>query len=155
MSYNPLQNKGFFRAAALCSKSEQNSFKINNKLLTMGLSKKEAIQVLERLKKENFIDESRYTESFVRDKFKLNKWGKIKIAYQLRREQISESLIESYICKIKQNEYRNTLLELIMEKNESLKEPDMYKRQAKLFRFAQNRGFESEIIYSVTEEVLK
>jgi len=154
MSFNPLQNKGYFRAAALCSKSEQNSFKIKNKLLIWGLSEKEAISVLERLKEKKFIDENRYTESFVFDKFKFNKWGKTKIAYQLRHEQISETLIESSICNIKENDYRNTLLKLIMAKNESLKEPDLYKRRAKLFRFAQSRGFESEIVYSVTEEVI-
>jgi len=155
MSFNPLQDKGYFRAAALCSKSEQNSFKIKKKLLKLGLSEKESMSVLERLKKDKFIDESRYTESFVRDKFKFNKWGKIKITYQLRQEQISESLIEASICNIQENDYHKTLLKLIMDKNKNLKEPDLYKRRAKLFRFAQNRGFESEIVYSVTEEVLK
>ena len=155
MSFNPLQDKGYFRAAALCSKSEQNSFKIKKKLLKLGLSEKESMSVLERLKKDKFIDESRYTESFVRDKFKFNKWGKIKITYQLRQEQISESLIEASICNIQENEYHKTLLKLIMDKNKKLKETDLYKRRAKLFRFAQNRGFESEIVYSVTEEVLK
>ena len=155
MSFNPLQDKGYFRAAALCSKSEQNSFKIKKKLLKLGLSEKEAMSVLEKLKKDKFIDENRYTESFVRDKFKFNKWGKIKIAYQLRHEQISESLIESYICNIKETDYHNTLLKLIMTKNKNLKETDLYKRRAKLFRFAQSKGFESEIVYSVIEEVLK
>jgi len=155
MSFNPLQDKGYFRAATLCSKSEQNSFKIKKKLLKLGLSEKEAMSVLEKLKKDKFIDENRYTESFVRDKFKFNKWGKIKIAYQLRHEQISESLIESYICNIEENDYHNTLLKLIMTKNKNLKETDLYKRRAKLFRFAQSKGFESEIVYSVIEEVLK
>lgn len=155
MSLNPIQDKSYIRAAALCSKSEQNLFKTKNKLLRWGLSKEEAIPVLERLKEEKFIDENRYAESFVRDKFKFNKWGKTKIAYQLRLEQISESLIKSSICKIKENDYRNTLLKLIIDKNKSLKDPDSYKRRAKLFRFAQSKGFESEIIYSVTEEILK
>ena len=155
MSFNPIQDKVFFRAANLCSKSEQNSFKVKKKLLKWGLSKEETISVLERLKKEKFIDENRYTECFVRDKFKFNKWGKRKIAYKLRHEQIPESLIESSIFKIKENDYRNTLLKLIIAKNKSLKEPDLNKRRAKLFRFAQSRGFEPEIVYSVTEEALK
>jgi len=155
MSFNPLQDKSYFRAAAICSKSEQSSFKTKKNLLKWGLSIEEATPVLEKLKEENFIDESRYTKSFVRDKFKFNKWGKTKIAYRLRLEQISESLIKSSICKIKENDYRNTLLKLIIDKNKSLKDPDIYKRRAKLFRFAQSKGFESEIIYSVTEEILK
>jgi len=155
MSFNTIQNKSYFRAAALCSKSEQNSFKIKNKCQKWGLSEKEANLVLNRLIEEKFIDELRYTKSFVRDKFKFNKWGKTKITYQLRHEQITESLIESSICNIKEKDYRNTLLQLITTKNKSIKEPDMYKRRAKLFRFAKSRGFESEIIYSVTEELFK
>ena len=155
MPFNPIQDKSYFRAAAICSKSEQNLFKTKKNLLKWGLSKEETIPVLEKLKEEKFIDESRYTESFVRDKFKFNKWGKTKIAYRLRLEQIPESLIKSSICKIKESDYRNTLLKLIIDKNKSLKDTDSYKRRAKLFRFAQSKGFESEIIYSVTEEILK
>jgi len=155
MSFNTIQSKSYIRAATLCSKSEQNLFKIKNKLLRWGLSNEETISVLERLKEEKFIDEKRYAESFVRDKFKFNKWGKTKIACQLRFEQIPEDLINSSISIINKKEYRCTLLKLIEDKNNSIKEPDKYKRQAKLFRFAQSKGFESEITYSVIKDVLK
>ena len=50
--------------------------------------------------------------------------------------------------------YWEMLIEIITEKNKSVKVPNPYDRKAKLIRFAQARGFEMDLIYRAVEEVL-
>ncbi len=51
-----------------------------SKLSLWGIENDDAEKIIEILIKENFINEARFAAAFVRDKFKYNKWGKIKIA---------------------------------------------------------------------------
>ncbi|HAN76897.1 MAG TPA: RecX family transcriptional regulator, partial [Bacteroidales bacterium] len=39
--------------------------------------------IVEKLRAENYLNEARYAASFARDKFRFNKWGKNKIAFEL------------------------------------------------------------------------
>jgi len=153
MQLNNQQHDAYLRAAAACSRAERNSAKINQKLQDWGLSQEEAAPVLEKLTVEKFIDDERYSRSYVRDKFRFNKWGKVKITYQLRMEKISGAIIESALEEIADSDYRETLAGLIKEKNKSLKAANPYDRKAKLFRFARSRGFEAELIYPAIDEV--
>ena len=40
------------------------------------------------LELEKYLDNLRFAISFVHDKFRFNKWGKIKLAYALRQKQV-------------------------------------------------------------------
>ena len=48
--------------------------------MTWGIEEKDNARLIEKLTKDNFINEERYAAGYVRDKFNYNKWGKIKIA---------------------------------------------------------------------------
>ncbi len=153
MEFTNLQHDSYMRAAALCSRSERSSASIYQKLKDWGLNEDEAIPVAERLIREKFINDERFSRSYVRDKFRFNKWGKIKIAYCLRMEKIQPPVIESALEEIDGPDYRETLSALLKEKNKSIKSSDPYERKAKLFRFAQGRGFETELIHTVLNDL--
>ena len=51
--------------------------------MLLGASADAADSITDRLVDENFINEQRYTQAFVHDKFSLNRWGKNKIAATL------------------------------------------------------------------------
>ena len=147
MEFTNLQHDSYLRAAALCSRSERSSASILKKLKDWGLNEDEAAPVAERLAREKFIDDERFSRSYARDKFRFNKWGKIKIAYCLRMEKIQPPIIELALNEIDAPDYRETLAALLKEKNRGLKSSDPYERKARLFRFAQGRGFETELIH--------
>jgi regulatory protein len=73
------------KASELCSRSEKCSFDLEIKCRDWQLSRDETSRLLTFLQKEGFINHERYACSFVNDKFKFNKWGKIKLAYALRQ----------------------------------------------------------------------
>jgi regulatory protein len=137
----------------ICSQGEKCTNDIEEKLIKKGLAEKDIHWVIDRLKEDKFIDDSRFTQFFVRDKLKLNKWGRIKISFALRNKKIPSEISEISIQSIDNEEYKEILTEEMTKKNRSLTESNMYKRKAKLYQFAAQRGFESELIYQVINEL--
>jgi regulatory protein len=137
------------RAAALCSRQEQCTGQIRDKLRSWKLDPDLAEGVIEKLVEEKFLDDSRYARFYVKDKFKLNRWGKIKITAMLRQKGISEELIREELDQINEEEYYQTCSDLIQSKAATLHETNQYTRKGKLFRFAASRGFESDLIHRI------
>lgn len=134
------------RTAALCSTGEQCIFDIREKLLRWGIASDDIKQIIEKLIQGKFIDEDRYCKSFVNDKLRFYKWGKIKIIYALRQKGISSQNIDNAINCIDEEKYLETLQEIILSKRKSIKNDTPENVKAKLFRFAASRGFEPECI---------
>lgn len=141
----------YSRAAALCSRSEKCISDIETKLYQWKLPAKQHEIVIKQLTEEKFIDESRFTSFFVRDKFRFNKWGKVKIAYQLSSKGIAKQIISEALDQINADEYESTLKELIQQKERSLKYKDEWDKKQKLLRFVVSRGFESYIAQDLIE----
>ena len=61
------------------------------------------------LLKENFLNEERFTRSYIRGKFYIKHWGKTKIKINLKQKQISERLISSCFDEIDDSDYEKTI----------------------------------------------
>jgi regulatory protein len=144
------------RAMNICSRSEKTAKDIRQSLTKWGLSSVEdQLSIIEYLKENNFIDETRYSISFARDKHKFNRWGKIKILNMLRAKAIDEQTIKEALNNIDDESYLVTLREELIKKRKSVKASNQYDLKVKLLRFASSRGFETDLIYKVLEELLK
>ena len=108
-----------------------------------------------RLLKERFIDESRYTRFFVNDKLRFNKWGRVKIGYELYKKNIPSPIREESLAAIDEGEYRSILLDLLKSKKKSTKGKDERDLFNKLLRFAAGRGFESRITLDCLSQLFK
>lgn len=137
------------RAAALCSSREQCSSNIRDKLLSWKVSEKNTQEIIDELIKEKFIDDQRYAIFYVRDKFRFNGWGKIKLRLMLGQRGIKETYIEEALNKIDPDLYLQTCERLLAEKSATLKETNLFKRKGKLYRYAAQRGFESDLIHQI------
>jgi len=143
------------RAAGLCSRQEQCTSHIRNKLSDWCVSEDDAEKVIRKLTEEKFLDDSRFAGFYAKDKFRFNAWGKIKITHMMRQKQISGDLIDQALDQIDKEAYYEACLELVRSKSASLKEKNLYTRKGKLFRFAAGRGFESDLIYRALNEIEK
>lgn len=144
----------FARVAALCSRSEQCSTDIHKKITAAGLSSEEAEDIIEKLKAEKFIDDERYIRSYVSDKFKFNKWGKVKIRHYLKMKGFPDEFIQNGLDEIDTEKYHETLIKTLKEKARKVKKENKFEKMGQLIRFAQNRGFEPEIIHRYLNEVV-
>ena len=139
----------------LCSRQEKCNSEIRKKLEKFKLPGRHVEKVLQTLKKEGFIDESRYAGMFVRDKLRINRWGKIKIRYMLMAKQIPEEVIRDAIDGIDDHNYLEILKEELIKKRRQIKDDNPFMVRNKLARFGQQRGFESGLIFQVLDEMKK
>lgn len=141
------------KAASYCSISEHCVSEVEEKLNGWGVSGADKKEIMARLIAEDFINEKRYCTHFVKDKFRFNKWGKIKIAFALSGKKLDKEVISEAISTIDDGEYQEMLASIIKTKLGGLKYDYEYEKQGKLFRFAQSRGFESNVISRVLRNI--
>ncbi|MDR0810799.1 MAG: RecX family transcriptional regulator [Paludibacter sp.] len=134
------------KAASYCSISEHCVLDVEEKLVSWEVPEKDKQFIIKSLLKDNFINEQRYTMAFVKDKFRFNKWGKIKISLALRQKNIDSELINNALNFIDEGEYDEMLATILKTKLKTLKWEYEYEKMGKLFAFAQNRGFENAVI---------
>lgn len=130
-----------------CVYQERYQQEARDKLYEMGLMAETIENLIAILISEKFIDEERYARAYARGKFRIKKWGKIKIRVQLKAKRISEYSLKKAMEEIDEEEYLKTLHHILEEKRKSLhKEGNLLKKNYKLLRFAQSRGFETDLI---------
>jgi regulatory protein len=139
----------------LCSRQEKCCREVREKLERFKLPGEQIEKILEALQKEGFIDESRYAGMFVRDKLRLNRWGRIKIRYMLAAKQLPEEVIKNALDEIDDQHYQEILREELSRKRMQIREDDPFQVRGKLVRFGQQRGFESGLIFRVLDEMEK
>jgi regulatory protein len=152
---NVLYNQALNRAMKLCSKEEKCTYDIRIKLHQWGIAENDAEKIIARLVKEDFINEKRYAESFVRSKLNQKKWGKIKINYALQQKQINQNTIISALNMIPFNHYQETITAELRKKLQSVKQTNLYKTRVQLFRFGKSRGYETNMINQALDTILK
>ena len=143
------------RAAAYCSRQERCIADVERKLQDWGIEQKEFGAIIEWLLAEKFIDEARFISFYVRDKFRFNGWGKVKIRWSLKQKNIKGTAPEKALNDIDDKTYIEKLQMLLIDKLKQLKGKDIYKTKAALIRFAQSRGFEADIIYPIVEKLIQ
>lgn len=134
------------KAAAYCTLCERCVSELCTKLTAWGVPHNEQEKIIERLKKEKFIDEARYCNAFVNDKLKFNHWGRIKISAALREKLLPRELAKEALDNIDEELYMDILAEVIATKRKEFKGKEDYATRQKLMRFAASRGFEPAII---------
>ena len=152
MPENALFKSALSKTMALCSKRELCNYDVMNKLQSWDINKEDTEKIITVLTKENFINELRYSISFVKDKFNFNKWGKVKIISQLKAKRISTANIKKAIEEIDDETYMKMIRNLLTSHKRTIKAKNAYDLKAKLLRYGLSKGFESHILYDILGE---
>lgn len=143
------EQEAYQKLSALCAMSEQCCHDVQQKLKQWEVAEDMAERIVAKLVKEKFIDEERYARAFVRDKFRYNHWGRVKIEHELKLKRIASRHIEQGLEELKEEDNLETLRQLIEKKRPSVKGKNEYEIKVKLIRFALGRGFEMDDIMKV------
>ncbi|MCX6277557.1 MAG: regulatory protein RecX [Bacteroidetes bacterium] len=133
-----------------CDYQERCIYDVDQKLRSWKVSPDSIQLIMQRLQEEKFIDEERFARAFVRGKFHINKWGKIKIIVELRRRNIPEKLIKNALNEISADDYLNTIRELALRKKQEIITQKSLNIREKIITFVTGKGFE----YNLTEKIL-
>jgi regulatory protein len=153
MSDNSLVTRALNKAMALCARREYCSGDILVKLESWNLTGSEAKGIISKLVKEDFINDKRYSEAFVRDKYRYNKWGKVKIAAHLKAKNISYEIISSALSILDDDQYRQMVRDILDSHRKFVKAKNQYDLKGKLLRFGLSKGFESNILYDILNDL--
>lgn len=142
------------KIAAYCSKAERAESDVRKKLLCWELEEESCERIIARLKKENFLNEERYCRSFIKDKIQFNKWGKVKIAFELKKKRIPEFIINSCFEEIESSDFESPLMRILETKSKSVKASTDYEKWSKLVRFGIGRGYSFDQIKKCLSKIL-
>lgn len=137
------------KAEHYCAYQERSQQEVRNKLYEWGLWSNEVEELISELIQTNFLNEERFTRAYVSGKFKIKKWGKVKIKQGLKLKRVPEKMIINALKGIDYDEYLNVILETAQKKAPLIKEKDPYKSKYKLITYLMGKGFEKELIIEV------
>ena len=136
-----------------CAYRDRSQKEVEDKLKEMRMIPAAQEQIIIKLMQEDFLNEERFARSFVRGKFRIKKWGKIKIRQELKQREISAPRIKLALTEIDEKEYRSTLQEVATKKNRLITEADLYKRKRKLGAYLLQNGFESHLVFEIVDDI--
>jgi regulatory protein len=155
-----IENKNIGTEAAFrkikyyCAYQERNHNEVKQKLYGYGLYKVEVEELISKLIEENYLNEERYAIAYASGKFRVNKWGKTKILYELKQKQISAYCIKIAMVSIPMDDYELCLQKLASDKLKLLKgEKNIFTKRAKLQNYLMGKGYEYEWIKNVMKEL--
>jgi regulatory protein len=141
---------------ALCAYQERCSFELNQKMILWGIEWEQREQLLAELISSNFLNEERYASAFVSGKFRIKRWGRIKIKMHLKQKFISNYSIEKALKEIDLEEYWTTITYLAKKKRLDLAtEKNEWNLKIKITRFLQSKGYENDLISDSVDFILK
>ena len=146
--------EALLKAANFCAYQERSQQEVRNKLYDYGLHETEVDEVLSDLIVQGFVNEERFAKTYVGGKFRIKKWGRIKILQGLKQHKISEYCINQGMKEIDDTSYEATLIGLLEKKSRSVKATNEFERNTKLARYAISRGYESGIVWEVIKTKL-
>ena len=131
-----------------CAYQDRCHQEVRSKLLSMKVYGKELEELMGDLIQEGFLNEERYAKSYVRGKFRIKRWGRVKIKQKLKQHKISDYCIERGLLEISEEEYATTLDALIQQEITKLIPPI---NKIKLTKKLMLKGYE----YPLVLEALK
>lgn len=137
------------KASHFCAYQERSQQEVRDKLYEFGLYQSEVEEVLTELIVEGFINEERFAKAYIGGKFRMKKWGRVKILQSLKPHNISQYCINKGLQEIDEEEYIDTLKEIISKKSVAIKAVNNYEHNHKLARYAISRGFEPDLVWEI------
>ena len=143
------QKQALIKAESYCAYQERCQQEVRDKLYSWGLHEIQVENVIADLIASNFINEERFAKAYAGGKFRIKKWGRVKISIELKRRKISTYCIKKGLAEIEEEEYIKTLQKVAEVKIKATKERDSKKKKYKVMNYLLSRGFENDLVVEV------
>ena len=129
-----------------CAYQERCHKEVTQKLRDLGVYGNKTDTVIGRLIQENYLNETRFAESFVRGKFNIKKWGKKRLIRELKMRDISDWNIKNALKEISDKDYLDCCKSLSEKFWKSNGNSPLEIKKKKVWNALQYRGWETELI---------
>ncbi|MCH2192604.1 regulatory protein RecX [Kordia sp.] len=138
-----------------CAYQDRCHKEVVEKLQKMNMIPAAIDMIVTELIQDNFLNEERFAKSFARGKFRIKKWGRLRIIRELKFRNISKYNIDIALKEIEETTYLDTLDELAKKRAKAVKETNLFKRKKKIADYLLYRGWESNLVYEKINELVK
>lgn len=140
-----------------CHYQERSHKEVRNKLYELKCTTPEVEEMIAELIEQDLLNEERYARAIARGKFHMKQWGRQKIVYQLKQQQVSEYCIKKALTEIDEEDYYQTIVKLIDKKVDSYRGVGQkdYMVKSKLLKYLVQKGYEYSIAQEVINETFK
>ncbi|MEO1049101.1 MAG: regulatory protein RecX [Bacteroidota bacterium] len=142
------------KASRYCAYQERTQQEVRNKLYEFGLRTDEVEEALSDLIVDGFINEERYAKSFAGGKFRMKKWGRVKILQEMKQKGLSQYCINKGMEEIDETEYRDVLMALLNKKADELRSLAPYQKKHKVAQFVIRKGYEPNLVWDCINELI-
>lgn len=144
--------QSYRKAADFCAIQDRCISEMRLKFISWNIDRSYTSEIISKLVDEGFIDEKRFALNYASGKYRINGWGRIKIAAGLRARNIPAPLIQQALSTLKNDEYTTFLNKLLQKKLNQLG-GDTHENRQKAAFFAASRGFEQGLIASQLRDI--
>lgn len=146
----------FLQMGNFCAYQERSQQEVRDKLYEKYVFNEEEVEfIIARLIEEGYVNEERFAKIYAGSKFRVKKWGRLKIRQALKQQGISDYCIRQGMAEIDDEAYEESLHSLLEKKNKLLSEKNPLKRKQALLRYALGKGYESDLVWATLETLLE
>lgn len=137
-----------------CAYQERSHKEVKTKLYDYGLYTSQVDEILSQLITDGFLNEERFAKAYAGGKFRIKKWGRLKIKNELEFLGLTKNCIQRGLKEIEAADYSKTLKGLIMKKAAEIKEENIFKKRHKVARFVIGKGYEPEVVWEYLRDLM-
>jgi regulatory protein len=142
-------SQAFVKIASFCAYQERTQQEVRAKLYEYGIKSDEVEVIIVKLIEDNFLNEERFAKAYAGGKFRVKKWGRLKILRALEMKGLSSYCIKSGLKEIDEDDYLETISLLIIKKSAEITVTNPYQKSHKVATYLISRGFEADLVWEV------
>lgn len=132
-----------------CAYQERCVKDVTDKLRSFDITQEAKDTIMAYLLDNRFVDNERFTRSFVRGKVNQSGWGVNKIRFHLMQKGIDKDMIEEALGQTDEEVYRQRLIDILKAKSKTVKAENDFEKKRKLAAYAMQKGFEGSLVWEV------
>jgi regulatory protein len=137
-----------------CAYQERNHKEVRAKLFDYGLERADVEELIAHLITSGFLNEERYAKAFAGGKFRMKKWGRLKIIHALEAQGLTPRCITSGLKEIDEEDYEKVIHDFLVRKNETVEEENIYSQRDKISKAAILKGYEPELVWKILRTIV-
>lgn len=139
-----------------CDYQDRCHLEVHRKLVRMGIRGSDRDWIVGELLRSGHLNEERFARSLARGKFRINGWGRLRIAEALRIRKIGDYLCRKALEEIPEDAYEASA-RLLLEKTLQALPPEMVDGEVRtrLRSRALSKGFEPALLDRLVPEVMR
>lgn len=142
------------RLETLCARGERCTDELRTRLRNWQISSGDSESIIKSLKDRRFVDDLRFAQAFVRDRYRNAGYGRLRLRMSLNAKRIPAEIINQALNEIDEEIYLDTLRRVLKSK---MAHADIttFEGRTKIYRHGVYRGYESTLVSSTLKQLLR